>query len=111
MKWLLLIPMVAFVTPISRNDQERQSGKDRATCILQVRNVQQAVRSYQNMNGIDIGAKIDWNEIFGPNRFLENRPACPGGGTYTFSEIFPKVGSLACACSIRGHQPDNFNDW
>lgn len=88
-----------------------KTGSDRATCILQTRNIQQAVRSYQNMNGLSIGAPLDWDEIFGPGKFIERNPTCPTGGTYSFAHTFPKVGTLAGHCSHPEHVPENHQDW
>lgn len=86
-------------------------GSDRAGCILNTRNVQQAVRSYQGMNSKNYGDPIDWSEIFGPGKMMEREPVCPAGGTYTFSKVHPDVGKFACTCSHADHVPPNHHDW
>lgn len=88
-----------------------KKGSDRAACILQTRNMQQAVRGHQNMNNINIGTPLDWNEIFGPDKYLPNKPTCPTGGTYTFVDTFPPVGTLAGKCSHTDHVPADHDDW
>lgn len=88
-----------------------KKGSDRAACILQTRNMQQAVRGHQNMNNIKIGAPLDWSEIFGPDKYLPNKPTCPTGGTYTFVDTFPRVGTLAGKCSHADHVPADHDDW
>lgn len=91
---------------------QRQS--NRAACIMNQRNIQQSVRSYQGMNGEDIGAPINWSGIIGPGLFLEIRPTCPSHGTYTFSTHHPPVGTLAAECSHATeleHRPTSTAGW
>lgn len=87
-----------------------KKGSDRSACIMQTRNVQQAIRGHQNMNAIDNGAPINWNDIFGPDGYLP-KPTCPLGGTYTFVDTYPPVGTLACQCSHADHVPENHEGW
>ncbi|HSP43740.1 MAG TPA: hypothetical protein VLO11_12770 [Luteolibacter sp.] len=88
-----------------------KKGSDRAACIINIRNVQQAVRAHQNMNSKNIGEPIDWDEIFGPDAFMEE-PECHAGGTYTFARNYPEIGKLACTCSHgEDHQPADHENW
>lgn len=85
-------------------------GSYRAGCIMNIRNVQQAVRGSQGMNNEREGDPINWSEIFGPSKMLQ-QPVCPAGGTYTFSKVHPKAGKLACTCSHANHVPPDHHDW
>lgn len=92
-----------------------KKGSDRAGCILNQRNVQQAVRSHQGMKNLQPGDPIDWKELIGPGKFLEKEPTCPGHGKYTFSTTVPEVGVLAVECSHAG-EPDkhvhaDYSNW
>ena len=89
-----------------------KNGSDRAACIMNIRNVQQAIRGHQNMNQISDGAVIDWDKIVGDSddAYLP-KPVCPLGGTYTFSKVYPKPGQLACTCSHADHVPSNHESW
>ena len=89
-----------------------KSGSDRAACILQMRNVQQASRSYCGMNGLNPGEALDRTAFIGPGRFIESEPRCPAGGNYTWSPN-PPVGTLVARCSHRKHQidPAFIADW
>ncbi|WP_035608815.1 hypothetical protein [Haloferula sp. BvORR071] len=88
-----------------------KKGSDRAACIMNTRNVQQAVRSYQNMNSVKPGQPIPWDKIVGSkDSFLAKQPTC-AEGTYTFSKTVPKQGALACTCSNPEHAPSNHQDW
>lgn len=82
-----------------------------AACILNQRNVQQSVRSIQNMNHLKPGDTIVWDEIFGPGKFLSSKPTCPIGDNYTLANLIPEPGTLVCPCKNPDHQPINFKDW
>jgi hypothetical protein len=92
-------------------------GSDRAACIINIRNVQQAVRGYSGMNNCQPTAEQMWKDIFtGPRRFLDT-PKCPSGGTYTFhkpSNICAPPGFVFLTCSHAeslNHKPDHTADW
>jgi hypothetical protein len=63
------------------------------------------------MKGLNFGDPLDWNEIFGPTKFMENPPTCPLGGTYTMSKTIPATGALAIECDHADHVPPNHSDW
>ncbi len=88
-----------------------KKGSDRAACIMQTRNMQQAVRGHESMNSMTVGDPIDWNAIFGPGGYLPSEPVCPSGGTYTFTHTIPPVGTLVGQCSHPDHVPTNHSDW
>lgn len=87
---------------------------DRAACILNIRNVQQAVRAYQGTRQVIEGSPMDWTKIMGPGGLLR-RTYCPCGGIYRFKDRMPAVGVLALECSLGGephkHVPERYSDW
>lgn len=95
---------------------EWKQASDRAGCILNIRNVQQAVRGHNGMNGINPGqdqaAGFLKNALIGPGKFIVNEPVCPAGGRYTWLENrTPYVGELMIRCSIPHHNPEDHHDW
>ena len=106
-----------------------KKGADRAACILNIRNIHQAVRANQNMLDIDVGTAINYaQDIYtaaGANAADENfltEPDCPfdqgayvdgpGAGNY------PVVGDVAVICSTNGmntgtgdHFPQDTAGW
>lgn len=86
-------------------------GSHRAECVLNARNLQQAVRSHQGMNSESVGDTINWSEIIGPGKFYESKPRCPAGGEYTFSKVHPEMGKLVCKCSHADHLPPDHHTW
>ena len=81
---------------------------------MNIRNVQQGMRSFQNMNGYypgDWGLRMDL--VVGAGKYVQIRPVCPSGGGYTWWEgdRFPWTGELILSCSCEGHAPTDFDDW
>lgn len=86
-----------------------KKGSDRAGCIMNIRNAQQAMRSYQGMNNADWVTK---EMLVGPDNFLEIEPVCPRGGTYTWGQgPVPPVGDLMLHCTCEGHEPTSTVGW
>ncbi len=81
---------------------------DRLGCIMNIRNVQLAMRSYQGMNNSEPAPK---DMLVGPGRFMESEPVCPRGGKYTWAQVGWHVGELMLHCSCKDHIPDDFRDW
>ena len=92
-----------------------KSRADRASCILNIRNVQNAVRSYAGMNNLNIGTPTGLSEIVGPGKFVERIPQCPAGGNYRFLDRQPKIGQLYMECSLCdapfNHKPNDYTSW
>jgi len=105
------LPLLAMESSLFIGARAWKKGSDRATCLLNIRNVQQAIRGHQNIHDLNQGDPINWDEIFGENGYLPKKPTCPQGGTYTFLTKYPKTGELACKCSIHDHEPANHEDW
>ena len=82
-----------------------------AACVLNIRNVQQAVRGHQGVENLNFGAPLDSSFLA---KYLRKPPVCPAGGTYTFKTEVPEFGVLYCTCSHavrKGHEPDDYSDW
>ena len=81
---------------------------------MNIRNVQQGMRSYMGMNGHSPGDRLPFTKetIVGPGNFVEIEPVCPAGGTYSWIENrHPAVGELMIQCSCPAHQPIAHQDW
>ncbi|MBM1135749.1 type II secretion system protein [Verrucomicrobiaceae bacterium 5K15] len=114
-----------------------KKGADRAACILNIRNVHQAVRANQNLKGINTGTTLTMSDeiysVSGTERYL-SEPTCPtAGGAYTPETTYPEVGTAAVRCAEFGavteeeqtaidagsqdardltdHVPENTNGW
>lgn len=91
-----------------------KKGSDRAGCIMNQRNVQQAMRGYQALHGLKPGDPIPWAEIVGPGKLLEKEPTCPALGEYEFLERIPAPGTAVIECSKANtdqHAPGDRSGW
>lgn len=91
-----------------------KKGSDRAACIMNIRNVQQAVRGHQNMSNAAIGDTITSTAIIGTNGYIQTTPTCPAGGAYTLAGTYPALGTLAYTCDKSTdlqHVPNNTTGW
>ena len=116
---VVILVLLSLISILFIGARAWKKGSDRAGCIMNIRNVQQGVRSYSNMNGINAGGTVAaWKaNVVGTGLFVEKTPACPGGGTYTYASdtVIPAVGTLAMTCSLSAapdnHVPGAYTDW
>ncbi|HEY8990461.1 MAG TPA: DUF4190 domain-containing protein [Luteolibacter sp.] len=116
MGYLQLILLPLLIIPILFiGARAWKKGSDRAGCIMNQRNVQQAVRMYQSANGLKPGDPIDWQEIVGPGKVIESAPACPAQGKYRYQARIPAGGALVVECSKADteeqHVPKDHQEW
>jgi prepilin-type N-terminal cleavage/methylation domain-containing protein len=108
-----------------------KNGADRTACILNIRNVQQSVRSYQDIYGYtpggmpyaengtqDIAAHMYAKGYITTLQMsaIQGGDTCPGGGSYLRShpDVFPPVGRLYLECSLSAsdnHSPEDNLEW
>ena len=91
-------------------------GRDRAACILNIRNIQQTVRGEHGVRGMNVGDPLDPSKIHSSDGSTGRMttPKCPSGGTYTYINRVPKPGELFCTCShaeTKGHVPEDYEGW
>jgi type II secretory pathway pseudopilin PulG len=90
-------------------------GTNRSGCIMNIRNMQNAVRAYQNTNQLSEGVSLNVStDLIGPGKYILDHPKCPGGGHYTPLNRIPAAGQLVMSCdleTILGHQPTEHEEW
>ena len=114
---VVILVLLSLISILFIGARAWKKGSDRAASILQIRNVQQAVRSYANMNGVNPNTTVATLEtdVFGPGKFIENNPTAnphPAGGTYVFTiaapTLVPDIGDLYME-TPGGDEPTEFN--
>jgi type II secretory pathway pseudopilin PulG len=125
---VILLSIVSLLA-IGANAWKRASC--RSTCLMNMRNLQVATRSYQNLYGYyfggqpqteygtqDIGHHLFEKGYISRNLYdqAKGEVACAGGGNYSASApaVFPMPGDLYMKCSLAGsekHQPENTAAW
>lgn len=116
---VVILVLLSLISILFIGARAWKKGSDRAGCILNIRNFQQAVRSYGNMHQLEPGDTSPAlnTVIIGTGLFMENAPTCPGKGTYsgTTGTTIPAVGTVALTCSLAAapdlHAPTNTQDW
>jgi prepilin-type N-terminal cleavage/methylation domain-containing protein len=111
---VVILVLLSLISILFIGARAWKEGSDKAGCIMNIRNVQQAVRSYQNMNAKNSGDALTAADITGAGNFLEVPPVCPGAGTYTYGTTIPEVGTLFVDCSLsasKSHVPSSIAGW
>jgi len=99
---VVIIVILTLISVLFIGAQAYKKGSERALCILNIRNVQQAVRSDQNINERSPGdpglVEIKIYDLAGLVYLTE--PLCPSGADYTFQPDgkYPLIGSIALHC-------------
>ena len=102
---LVLLTLIAVLF-IGANIYKK--GADRAACILNIRNIHQAVRAEQNLTNSKEGDTIPAGKIMGTaESYFENVIECPSAtatqtNTYNILGTFPIPGVVAATCTING---------
>ena len=123
--------LLTLVSVLFIGAQSWKRGSDRAACIVTQRNIQVAVRSYQNLYGYspggrpyaDYGTQDIARHLF-EKGYIESalyelaagQKTCYGNGTYQRpgADVFPLPGALYAQCSLSvsaNHAPTNSSDW
>jgi len=98
---LVLLSLIAILFVGAR---AWKRGSDRAGCLMNIRNLQQAVRGDQNMrNSAPGGSGLVAANIIGANGYISNAPTCPTDKTTTYTlgaeGNYPGLGTLYAACN------------
>lgn len=112
---VVVLVLLSLLTVLLVGAQAYKRGADRTGCIMNIRNTQQAMRSYQNTNRFVEGRSLDVSaELVGDGKFMEAWPTCPSLGLYTFGSEIPPTGTLLMSCSLRitkDHSPNTSGGW
>lgn len=123
---IVILIIISLVTILLIGAKAWKSSADRVGCIMNIRNFQQALRSYQYMNDVQPepteyqrGGQFPRNKIVGTGSFFEKEPKCPAGGIYNIPPIdgvivTPRIGEVYLQCSLafnERHFIDNSRGW
>lgn len=90
-----------------------KKGSDRASCILTQRNIQQAVRSYQNAHRLAPNTPLDMAAVSSELQ-MELNMTCPTGQALEISKTIPPTGELVAKCPHADdleHAPKDHSGW
>ena len=119
---VVILVLLSLISILFVGARAWKKGSDRAACILNIRNVQQAVRGHANMNNLAAGAPLLNDVIYGAstetnanvNVYMKT-PVCPGTTTpYTPLAVVPATGTLYIDCALKAdaqHVPAGHGEW
>lgn len=112
---VVILVLLSLISILFIGARAWKKGSDRAASILQIRNVQQAVRSHANMTGLNPGDTMAKEDVIGEGKFIEVDPTDtavkvhPAGSTYKFTidapTVVPAIGTLYMITA--GSDPDD----
>jgi hypothetical protein len=111
---LVVAVLMALIGTLFIGAASYSEGSSRARCLLNLSNVQKAVRSYQNFYDLAPGSALASTAIIGTGKLIETAPACGSGGTYTYGTTIPATGTAYMSCSLaatRSHVAANLAGW
>jgi len=126
---VVILVLLSLISILFIGARAWKKGSDRAASILQIRNCQQAVRSFANMNGKNIadaivpGTSLAAGDIFGPEKFMETNPVAENSGKHPAGTpiVFeygidagvavPAIGELYVTASDTEYAPTATGDW
>jgi type II secretory pathway pseudopilin PulG len=112
---VVILVLLSLISILFIGARAWKKGSDRAGCIMNIRNIQQAMRGHQNMTNAAATDTIDAETVLiGANGYLTNPPVCPGGGDYTYKTTYGATGVVLTTCDLAAtqqHVPTNTSDW
>ena len=121
---VVIVVAISLMTLLFIGARGWKRGSDRASCIMNIRQVQQAVRNYsathQYYPGQDVTPHVRGGSLYlqlvGAGKYVEEVPVCQQGGVYeNEGNIVPRIGELYMSCSLAtddaDHKPEDHRDW
>ncbi len=93
---VVILVMITLITILFIGTRAWKRGSDRSANIINIRNVQQAVRAHANTRQLAIGSPLAQTDIIGPGKYLGSVTSPNPDITYTgnFDSTIPPVGTL-----------------
>jgi prepilin-type N-terminal cleavage/methylation domain-containing protein len=113
---VVIVVLLSLIAVLFIGARAWKKGADKAGCIMNIRNMQQAVRSYANLGNIAEGGTIVAADFEGPGKFLAVVPNCPSDPTkaYDVLTVVPTTGTLFATCTAADkaeHIPAGYTGW
>ena len=91
---VVILVLLSLISILFIGARAWKKGSDRAANILNIRNVQQAVRAHANVRALSIGATLADTEIVGTGKYLNSVTAPNTDVSYTYGAAVPAIGTL-----------------
>ncbi len=91
---VVILVLLSLISILFIGARAWKKGSDRAANILNIRNVQQAVRAHSNIRGMNTGDTLASTEIVGSGKYLNSVTAPNSDITYAYGTVIPAIGTL-----------------
>ena len=92
---VVILVLLSLISILFIGARAWKKGSDRAANILNIRNVQQAVRAHANVRGLAISDSLASSDIVGSGKYLNSVTSpVPGTITYAYGSTVPAMGTL-----------------
>jgi type II secretory pathway pseudopilin PulG len=91
---VVILVLLSLITILFIGARAWKKGSDRAANIMNIRNVQQAVRSHANIRGLLDGAPLASTDIVGSGKYLNSVTPPNSDITYGYLTVVPTLGTL-----------------
>ena len=91
---VVILVLLSLISILFIGARAWKKGSDRAANILNIRNVQQAVRAHANVRGLLEGATLASTEIVGSGKYLNSVTAPNSDISYAYGTAVPAIGTL-----------------
>ncbi len=115
---VVILVLLSLISILFIGARAWKKGSDRAANILNIRNVQQAVRAHANVRALDINDALLDSEIVGAGKYLESVSPPVADITYDYLAVVPAIGTLYLDATYAGttdedYAPDagSYSEW
>ena len=91
---VVILVLLSLISILFIGARAWKKGSDRAANILNIRNVQQAVRAHANVRAMNIADTLASTEIVGTDKYLNSVSAPNTDIGYTYGAAVPAIGTL-----------------
>jgi len=91
---VVILVLLSLISILFIGARAWKKGSDRAANILNIRNVQQAVRAHANVRGLAIGGALADTDIVAPGKYLNSVTSPNTDITYAYGTTIPAIGTL-----------------
>lgn len=110
---VVILVLLALIAVLFVGARAYKAGADKAACIMNQRNIQQACRSYFNLN--PAATAVANTDVIGADKFIGSEPKCPAGAVaYVITGAKDlAVGNRFTACTVdaTNHVPADMGTW
>lgn len=116
---VVILVLLSLISILFIGARAWKKGSDRAANILNIRNVQQAVRAHANVRGLAISDSLASSEIVGSGKYLNSVSSPVSEVTYSYGSAVPPMGTLYLIATYAttddeatyGPTPGSYSEW